>query len=279
MRNTDSRTATSYCYSAASKKYAALFFDRVWAHRNNIGWGHDLTPPVVAFFDENVNEEYFDELDASPEWHSALHARDVFTVGNLMATRAAAIGRAHGYPIVPLFATKQSINKYVGSGTSVVYQAALENVQVVDDEHLSWLQVLEIRSDPEAIRKLRDFRIWATTVSDSFSINQVHDLLEQKLDDYDWSLQKHGLQTKLGAMSLLVDWRGALTTASGAVMGLALGGSAGAALAAGVTLGARAVAYITERAIARNDLLHGPAREIAALHELREQLSRVQPTS
>ncbi len=72
--------------------------------------------------------------------------------------------------------------------------------EIVEDK-LTWDQVLEIRKDKGALKKIKRFNNWTTLELTNKNESEITAILEKNLDDYSWALKKHGIQTTIGAIS------------------------------------------------------------------------------
>ena len=178
--------------------------------------------------------------------------------------------------VIPSYSSEETCDReFPRHGESIAYQAALESLPVVDAATLEWGQVLAVRADAEALRKLRDLRLWLETGLRANSVSQAHELIQQKIEDYAWTLKKHGLKTKTGALAALYDWR---TPAGAGAAGLAAGvlsGPIAAALASGLVITGKICVWLADRKIDRQDAIRGTGREIAFLYDVQRRFSKV----
>ena len=97
--------------------------------------------------------------------------------------------------------------------------------------------------------------------------------LDKRLEDYDWSLRKHGLKAATGALSVLLEpkFLGTATAAVGAAP--FAGGSAWAALAGATVAIGKAATSVTNTYVDGVDEQRSANHEIAYVHEVKRRLS------
>lgn len=168
-----------------------------------------------------------------------------------------------------LLRSDEALRKQYQAGDVSVILAALSEVPVVKDEDLTWEQVHEFRRDPEAKRKYRAFVTWLDESMIGCDATYIADKIAQRLDDYKWSIKKHGLRAASGVLKNLIDPRFVATTASGTTAAGVVGGPVWGAVAAGVAVLAAAGVAVTTEAI---DLAEAQraSRDIAFVRELED---------
>lgn len=118
------------------------------------------------------------------------------------------------------------------NGPQHVLTAALKKIAMVDEENLTWEQVLEFRKDAEARTKYRRLVRWIDSELKDKSPEEVQDVIAIRLDDYEWGIKKHGMKTMLGSLACVLDPK-FITSAATVVGASALaGGELWAALSA-----------------------------------------------
>lgn len=85
-----------------------------------------------------------------------------------------------------------------------VYEAIITCDRMIDEDELSWEQVLEIRKDKIERVKLKRFRAWADSNFDNYTKEQITDTIGKTYNDYIAALQKHGVNTLVGSMSTVL---------------------------------------------------------------------------
>ncbi len=156
-------------------------------------------------------------------------------------------------------------------GEQAAYEGALNNIPLVHSDTASWDQILAFREDPEAVRKYRDLRLWLRSGLTASSGQHAADIIGQKIEDYRWSIRRHGFETTLSALKTLFDWKDTKLALAAAGFGAATGGPAWAALAGGLGVAFQVGAFLAERRLHHADTARGPNREVAILYDIQER--------
>lgn len=157
-------------------------------------------------------------------------------------------------------------------GVNEILVAAISDCSLVDEKALSWDQILEFRRDTEARRKYRRLVRWIDTETATRSPDEMRDLIAIRLDDYEWAIRKHGLQSVLGSVSSLLDPKclGGISAAVAAVA--VVGGPTWAALSgACLSIGRAALSFGTTY-IEGLDERRKTNYEVAYLYEVKKRL-------
>ena len=256
-----------------SFKAAALFFDRVWYSPAF----NDQPPKDIAVYGATDTEiwPFATLLIGEIDMKSVVKKNDAVwqrfaRAGRVELAIAQAISDEHGIDSVPMYQTYARLNEEFPRGENSTLLASISNLQIVDDSKLDWKQVAEVRSDKEATTKLRRLRNWIRTEHAHATVPELTDALATRLDDYEWAIKKHGIQTALGAISDLVDPKflaGAGVTLAGLVAG---GATTLAALAGTGILIGRATVSVVQKSIDFRDVQRGNKSEIAFVHDLKK---------
>lgn len=144
--------------------------------------------------------------------------------------------------VTPVYPSVIDRDAAYGPGGHSVLVAALTNLGIINEESLDWQQVIEFRSDREARGKLQRFRQWAEMEMEGRTASEIADEIGLRVEDYKWSLKKHGIETILGALSTTLD-SSVLTgaAAAGGVVGAAAGAGVGSLVGAAILIGKIAV--------------------------------------
>ena len=67
------------------------------------------------------------------------------------------------------------------------------NLKVIDAENADWEQILEFRKDKDALKKLRRFKLFFYDELADKDITYINDLIAVKMEDYENSCKKHGI--------------------------------------------------------------------------------------
>jgi hypothetical protein len=182
--------------------------------------------------------------------------------------------RQCGYSVTPVYKRQERYMLDYPSGNTLVYQAALENLPEIIEDQVSWEQILEFRSDEEAIRKYRELRLWLEYSLSVQSIEHARNLIARKIEDYEWAIRKHGLKTTTGALSSIFSWEGLISMGAGAGIGAALGGPVWSALTGTLFTVGRASVWVAERMIEMQDIKHGPDAAVALICDAKRLVRR-----
>lgn len=87
---------------------------------------------------------------------------------------------------------------------SEVYEITIKSIPMAIEEKLTWQQVLDFREDLAEIEKLRRFRQWANISLTNKNTSQIQDELSQQLEEYEYALKKHGVQTTISGITTIL---------------------------------------------------------------------------
>lgn len=173
--------------------------------------------------------------------------------------------RLSGYLVTPVYNSQQRFASDYPPGNGIAYQAALENIPEIVEDHVSWEQILEFRSDEEAIRKYRELRLWLEYSLTAQSLEHAKDLIAHKIDDYEWAIRKHGLETATGALSSILGWKGLASVGAGLGIGAAIGEPVWSALTGALVIIGKVSVWVAERTIEREAIERGPDSGVALI--------------
>jgi len=286
------------CAAAGSNsKTAALFFDRVWAPPN--GGGLEV-PPDILFFGGSEPEQFMAAANIISKTYPVSDENFIRCLGDPLITkhiRSAFGGRTdfsgiseeklgtkllsdilfsiRGINVSPMFSDREQVDREFVAGNEECVFTAVSNLDVVNNDSLTWDQIREFRRDVDAKQKLRRMRNWLDTEMVGKPISYVSDTIATRLDDYEWALKKHGIETVTGTISDLLDYR-FLASAGSIVGGLLAGGlwaGAGSGLAELTATGlviAKTTVSLVNRRVDLADRKRGQGAEVAFVHELKK---------
>lgn len=81
----------------------------------------------------------------------------------------------------------------------------MENLKIVDEEKLTWEQVLELRNDKQSRLKYKRSIHWLDKEMIGKSQSFIEDDISIKLDDYEGALKKHGIKTVIGTVKEMLN--------------------------------------------------------------------------
>jgi hypothetical protein len=276
LPNTDDTVAVAL----DKPKTASLFFDRIWWAPGMEGGPPDemtvfgatdievwplvvvlsLHPPTPVTW-ARVAKAFSDDTVIAELW-----AKKAPAAKNI----ADALFLTHEINAVPMYNSTDDCLAEYSMGKTEIILAAVENLGIVNETNLEWRQIMDFRDDRDARAKLRRMRHWFDTELIGKPMSYVTDALATRLEDYEWALKKHGIETVTGSLSDLLDVR-FLPAASAITAGFAVAaGSFWAAIGAtGLTLG-KAALSITTRLVDLKDRERGQNSEVAFIHELKK---------
>lgn len=194
-------------------KTAALCFDRVW------GTSDDIVPPSIrcwggtqvelsgtglaADFNVKTNRAPIVAM-IGPEDKKLEMLRAGTDLGLASAFRKISISFSgeHDVPLIPIYDFIKQRNKMYQKGNREVVITTLTDLYIVDEEQLTWEQVIEFRSDKKNQKKYKRLLRWLDKEMASKSQDFIEVEITERLEDYKQSLRKHGIRTVLGILSV-----------------------------------------------------------------------------
>ncbi len=274
----------SLAVSLHRPKTAALAFDRVYG----FPMMENSAPPEVRFFCGTepeilttafsvvllgIQEGILGDYTLDHEAHqipddAAEHERSSYQL------LVRDLRREFGFEPTIFFENHSSQEAEFKPGPQEVLASSLANIEIVDEDRITWEQVLEFRRDKDARIKYRRLVRWIDAELRETGPGKIEDLILKRLEDYDWSLKKHGLLASLGTISALIDPK-FLASASAAVASAAVaGGELWPALTAGSLIFGTAVATFGSVAIEGEDHRRKHNFEVAYVSELKKVRGR-----
>ncbi len=252
----------------------ALLFDRVFFPTAPLpGFEGIEVPPLELTFGTRADTQlYFDK--AAPFCLSILGGSGLAWCRGFNHARRALTAKydTEGIAIVPIYHQFLDFSDTYKDGETIAYEAALTQIPMVSNEDISWDQVFQFRSDPESVAKYRNLRMWLQHSLKADSKQHAVDLIAQKLDDYRWSIEKHGLKTKSGSLSQILDVEKAfIPVASGIATGAIAGPIWGTLVGGLVALGKVGI-WLSERRVDLADVRRSDKnREVAIIYDSQKQ--------
>lgn len=295
-RNNESAVITT-----ENVKSAALLFDRVWTP-----YMKDVPEEIGFFGNSNLEVDlwscirisdiasgYIDDRDLRDK--IVLNSRSMLGIilaGEVLKSKEKIIHKSYNsqYPfttfihqisillnskynlnIKTLFPSRDDYELEYSPGDHRVLFACLKDVALPDEKELAWEQILEIRKDKVSKERLRKLIHWLDKEMVGKSTSFVKDEINQKLEEYEGALRKHGIKTLRGTVGKLLDYQNLVKAAVtfGVVSSLNIGIDPLLA-ATGYMLGKTAI-EITDLYLDYKDLQIGPNSEISYLYELKKK--------
>ncbi|MHB9139314.1 MAG: hypothetical protein ACYC4Q_07925 [Victivallaceae bacterium] len=104
---------------------------------------------------------------------------------------------------------------------------------------------MDFRKDTHENWKLRSFHSWLQEGIRAESIDQAVNIIGKRLEEYQWALKKHGLQTFTGEIKTLLNLKNSGALFGGTMVANYIGGDVWAALTSVLSI----TGYVTSRII------------------------------
>ncbi len=258
-------------------KTAALCYDRVWAASDDVVpagirvWGGTEVEQgdlgLAANWNIQTNRAPVAAMIASDTTKSALmRASTEQGLGWTFREIARGFQQQHATPIVPVYDLAKDRETAYKEGQREVIVSVISDLSIVDEQSLTWKQVREFRADQEAREKYRRLLHWLDKEMVGKSQQFVEDEISQKLTGYEWALNKHGMETALGAIEEFLDAKHLLGAEGFSVC---MEEPFFATLAIGARIG-KVVLTLLRRKLEYADLERGPDSEISWLYDLKK---------
>lgn len=277
-------------------KTAALCYDRVWA-----GIRYDI-PESVGFRGASSREKYvmatgdlldmFAELPTGGDVREQQLAAELWKVaadsffgtvspgdadpGKVLESIARGIADGltdeHGILAVPLYDSRKARDAEYRTGDRSVVVATLSNVALVDEDQLTWEQVIELRGDATLLRNFRRLMHWLDGEMVGKSSSFIQDEIANRLEDYEATVRKHGLETRIGILESIIDSK-TLLGGSAAVASLSYAADPKWALiGGGAVLVGNVAVTIARKLLNTADVLRVTQPEIAFVAEVQRRI-------
>lgn len=176
-----------------------------------------------------------------------------------------------GLDVTPVYSTEDRFFDEYLVGSDLAYQALMRDVIQIDESNVKWDQIVEFRKDKAALEKSRALRRWLDDCVKSDSVEHATTLVNKKIGDYEWAIRKHGLDTVLGSLSNILDWKGLASVAGGASLGSVLGDTLAGVLAGGMIIVGKVCVYLAERRLDLEDVIRSKGAEISIISEINKK--------
>lgn len=274
--------------SHGSLKKAALLFDKVWWPYSR--WEtkdksdrvpaelvieiNDATDEIMyelKYLMKRINEEYWIDVHAGRESQSEYTGEYIPFYFTHNVSR---VLNAYGLNVVPIFNSWIAFEKKYPQGETACFQACLDSISVVDESSLSWEQVVNFRNDKKSLRKYRALRLWLLDAIQGKTLNEARDIIETKVEHYEWALKKHGFKTVIGALNSIVDTKTLSAIAAGAGVSALIGGPTWSAITTGALLASKISTFIADWKIGKEDIKRGPNSEVAIIYDIKNEFKK-----
>lgn len=273
-------------------KTAALCYDRVWAPTN------DLVPDSIRCY-AGTPFERMREGGRLPAVYGVLKRRQesmmrpvstdsFWTIANDFLTNlmksdqdrwgilpyylrviAEQFSRETGSPIVPTYETIQDRDRVYEEGDRLAICLSLSDLEIVDEEKLTWEQVMDFRDDKEARKKYQRFLHWLDKEMIGSSQSFVEDDVSQRLEDYKRALKKHEIKTVAGSVEEALDGKDWAGPSGRAAVIMERGHPILTLLGAGLRVG-RVVVKLVQTYLTFDDVERGFNSELSWVYEVKQ---------
>ncbi|MDR0313264.1 MAG: hypothetical protein LBI14_06680 [Treponema sp.] len=97
-----------------------------------------------------------------------------------------------------------------------VLEVCIRNIPSIIEEQLHWQQVLEVRQDKKSFDSIKRLKRWFNAEFAGKSEGEIIEGLERSIEDYSFSIKKHGVTTMIGSISsFLTSSASAITVLAG----------------------------------------------------------------
>lgn len=258
-------------------KSAALFCDRVWSINTipdyesiAIDWNFPIEIRTHALLDLYIinHKRQFGDSAALPK-EEGPYEEAIRFIGDFEKDLAHDYRQRFGANVVSMYhSTAQRDAQYL-PGNEPVIIAIAEDLAIVDEDALSWEQVMEFRNDNEIRTAYRTFIHWLDKEMVNKPASYIVDEILIRLERYEWALRKHGVQTVTGVLSTTFDPKFLVgTSATSTAIDFITKEPIWSLLAAGALLVGRASLSLTKVLLKREDIKHTHS-EIIYVHEIK----------
>jgi len=212
-------------------KWGSINFMGIPRNLNTEGLTNASTEPVFSAWDFFASEVIHDLMEKMHSWQlrkdsialnsPILHETAFLFLSHFARGASEAFSSELGIPIIPVYSSRVLHDWQYQSGDRNIITLVLDNLEIVDEENLSWEQVSEFRNDKDAKKEYRRLIHWLDKEMIGKSSAFIEDALAIKLENYEHELRKHGIKTVLGTVEQALDGKylvGASAVASSSVL-------------------------------------------------------------
>ena len=138
----------------------------------------------------------------SPLYHYYKRSYGADFLSRQIATK---FSKKYGFPLVPIYSSSQERDTNYKKGGRKTIVSSISNLKIVDEEKLTWEQVLEFRKDKDNQIKYKRLLHWLDKEMVGKSQSFIEDNIAQKLECYEEVLKKKAIKTKYGTIELVMD--------------------------------------------------------------------------
>ncbi len=193
----------------------------------------------------------------------------------------------NGQIAIPIFSHPDFARRYATRGgfllepkevanNSPVIEVNIENLRKICEEKIGWGQVDELRKDVESISKIRKVRLMFADQYQGKSLQYIRDSIDQKIEDYEISCKKHGLELIDSVTMSFLNGSSPVGLGVISLMNLLMGGSSlvtAAAIGGAIFETAKVVARISTMNAKRE--IDKEANQIAWIVQAKKEIEKI----
>ena len=231
-----------------------------------------LMGQLKAKTDDELNEVLIRAIQI-PQEEKEVYEKNTDLISNcIFRDIALAFTKKYRKNVATVFSTTELQDLVYFEGNKNTIIATLDDLNIVDENQLTWEQVQGLRNDKDSREKYRRFFHWLDKEMIGKSQSFIEDEIAGKLNDYENALRKHGIRTIIGTVKEMLDGR--FLIGSGAIAGLTAIATEpiwGIIAETGLIISNLAI-KIAERKIEYDDVEKGPNSEISWVYEVKKKL-------
>ncbi|AKH21866.1 hypothetical protein [Sedimenticola thiotaurini] len=138
----------------------------------------------------------------------------------------------------------------VGNNETGPFEAilSLTNLELIDVGQASWEQIVELRNDIDSRKKLQRLRVFLSSNYSNKSASYIEDDISKGLEDYNIARKKHGFDTIVSSLSIILDSKNIQSVAAAGIGAAFFGGPmVGISSVAALELGKFAIEFSKRR--------------------------------
>jgi len=161
---------------------------------------------------------------------------------------------------------------YYEGDKSIIF-TTMENLQIVDEEKITWDQVIELRRDKESREKYRRFLHWLDKEMIGKSQSFIEDEIAQRLEDYKSALKKQGIKTVIGTIEEILSGDILKPAIASGIIAITTDPLLGILAGTGLFISNVAV-KLAKKKIEYDEVEKGPNSEISWVYEVKERVGK-----
>lgn len=205
--------------SLTKPKSAALLADRVWSMSDeadpHIAFGWEVPKDIrlralFALYQVTVGNNDGSEAALDKTVHQATER----FLNDIERDLANDFRESTGADVVPLYGSTARRDAQYHQGDEAAIIAVVENMDIIDEERLTWAQVIEFRRDKDARTAYRRFIHWLDKEMVGKPTGYIADEIADRLEQYEWALRKHGIQKVIGVLANTINPKSLISASS-----------------------------------------------------------------